>query len=382
MRPILLVLFLDVLAYSMLAPLLPTVLRTLAGADTPTAWLAGVLGACYAGMQLLSGPLVGILSDRYGRRPVLLACQAGTLLAFVLLANAWSVEVLFAAVLIDGLTGGNQTTAHAAIADLSSEEKRAHHLALAGAAFGLGATIGPALGALLATIGASIPIAACVIAAASLAITCIRVPESRPTRSTAAVTTHVLRQQPKVLLLLAAIFSANLSFVGLQANFSIFSADRFSWTMRETSAFFACIGICAVFTQGLLLPRVQRRLHERTLVLGGLPLLAAGLLGVALTPDPRGLFAAAAAAALGSGLALPTLSAVAVSAAEEQRGLLMGATQSLHAIASILAPLSAGAAYEFIGTGAPYLIGSACALVAAGIAACALHSSFAKTTHP
>ncbi|MCX6016894.1 MAG: MFS transporter [Chloroflexi bacterium] len=386
MRTVLFTLFLDVLAYSMIAPLLPFYVHDLAGAGAgvPVAWLAGMLGAGYAAMQLISGPLLGVLSDRHGRRPVLLACQVGTVISFVLLANAMSIEMLFVAVLVDGLTGGNLTAVHAYIADVSTPEKRAHNLALTGVAFGLGVTTGPALGSLLAMVNLHAAVVACIVAAASLILTASFLPESLPAeqrtvRSSGSLPHQLphqlprrlssrLSHRPAITLLLTAIFAANLSFVGLQANFGLFSAARFAWSMRETSGFFAFVGLCAVLTQGLVLPIAQRRFGDRRLIAAGLPLLALGLAGIAFASDARWVFPAAAIAAFGSGLSLPTLSAVAAHTAAEQRGLLMGATQSLHAIASIAAPLMTGAAYEFVAPGAPYLAGCACALIAAGAA--------------
>lgn len=374
MRAVLLILFLDVLAYSMIAPLLPFYVRDIAGDGAATAWLSGMLGAGYAAMQLISGPILGALSDRRGRRPILLACQAGTIISFAMLANATTIELLFAAVLIDGLTGGNLTTAYAYIADISTSANRTRHLALAGAAFGLGVTVGPALGSLLTTAGAPVPVAACLAATASFVAAAGFLPESQPSTQPAPRMAGTPRYDPVTIRLLAAIFAANLSFAGLQANFGIFSADRFSWTPSETSGFFAFIGCCAVIAQGLLLPAVQRRFGDRALITGGLPLLALGLAGIALADDARWLFPAAAAAALGSGFALPTLSAAAAHTAAEQRGLLMGATQSLLAVANITAPLMTGAAYAFVAPGAPYFAGCACAL----LASVAAHLAFVK----
>jgi DHA1 family tetracycline resistance protein-like MFS transporter len=135
----------DMLGYGMIVPLLPFYVQQQAGG----AVLAGLLGSLYALMQLLSGPVLGALSDRYGRRPVLLACLLGTGLAFILLGLAQSMGMIFLAVLLDGVTGGNLTTAYAYIADVTLPEERARGLGMVGAAFGLGMIGGPALGGLL-----------------------------------------------------------------------------------------------------------------------------------------------------------------------------------------------------------------------------------------
>jgi MFS family permease len=363
--------FLDVLAYSMIAPQLPLYLRSFADPTMPTAALAGTLGATYALLQLIAGPITGAASDRFGRRPVLLLCLTGTVGSFLLLANAASVPLIFAAVLIDGMTGGSLTTAYAHLSDISTTENRAHRLALAGAAFGAGITLGPAIGALLAANGAAAPPYALAVACANLALAARWLPRTRHnTVPSTQGTTQPLLGDRTLRGLLIAIFAANAAFAGLQSNFGLFSGDRFDWGGTETGLFFAFVGACAVFTQGFLLRILQRHIGPKTLIGGGLILLALGLAGIALNQSAPLLFPIAALAALGSGASLPTISAVAVEHIEEhRRGVLMGTTQSLTAAANIVAPLAAGVGYQWIAPEAPYFFGAACALCAATAAA-------------
>ncbi len=150
---IFLTVFIDMLGYGIVLPLLPFfVQRQGAGAA-----LTGLLGALYAAMQLIGGPALGALSDRYGRRPVLLSCLFGTAMAYVLLGLANSLALILLAIAIDGITGGNLSTAYAYIADITTPVNRARGMGLVGAAFGLGLMIGPAMGGLLSAHGLSTP---------------------------------------------------------------------------------------------------------------------------------------------------------------------------------------------------------------------------------
>lgn len=373
MAIILLILFIDVLCYSMIAPLLPLYIAQLGLEGLPTAPIAGALAALYAAMQLISGPVLGSLSDRHGRKPVLLACVLGTAASFALLATVHTLPALVLAVLLDGLTGGNLTAAYAYVADISTPERRAHRLALAGAAFGFGVMAGPALGGIVSAAGLYVPAqVAFGLALTNIATGALLLPESLPASQR--------RQQPRhrapgplrqlfglraVSWLLLAVFAANLAFAGLQSNFPLYSLTRFAWTPRDTGGFFAFVGLCAVITQGGLLRVLQPRLGDRRLIRGGLAVLATGLAGIALAAEGWQLFPATALAALGSGLSLPTLSALASARLRpDQQGLLMGGTQTLLAAANIAAPLLAGAAFEWLAPGAPYLLGAAFAITA------------------
>jgi MFS transporter, DHA1 family, tetracycline resistance protein len=380
---LLLVMFLDVLCYGMTLPLLPLYTQALGGA----AAMAGAIAAGYATMQLVSGPLLGALSDQHGRKPVLLVCFAGTVLSYTLVAGSlvsglplWPALVV--AVLIDGITGGNLSTAYAYISDSSTPERRAVALGTAGAAFGLGIMLGPVLGGTLSTSGLRLPaiIAAC-IALLNLLISTLWLRESLPSERRAAqlrwtlssgfdTLRALLREAPGSRGLLAAIFFANLAFAGLQVNFPLFSAARFNWNAQQISYFFAFVGLCAVLTQGLLLRIVRRFMHDHTLALSGLVALALGLLAVALVPSGAALYVAAGIAALGSGVCLPVLSALLSNALPDDRqGALMGGTQTIIALANIGAPLIATAAFTLIAINAPYL--TAAGIVLLGLVAAA-----------
>ncbi len=366
--------FVDMLGYSMMIPLLPFFVLRNGG----NAAIAGGLGSFYALLQLFSGPVLGSLSDRIGRKPVLLACLAGTAIAYALFGLAGSLWVLLAAVLLDGLTGNNLTTAYAYIADITTPENRARGMGLVGAAFGLGLMGGPALGGLLSDFGLSVPAyTAAGIALLNVLYGWIFLPESLdPTRrSVKPVSFNALAQLralfdiAPIRLLLASIFVLNLAFSGLQTNFPLFSHARFDWDPRQNGFFFAYVGVLAVFVQGFLYGRIQPIFRETRLAQAGLGLMALGLAGVAAAPAAWMLYPAVGLAALGSGVSIPSLTAlISLRVPASAQGQLMGGQQALLSLTNILGPALAGLSFQFIAIPAPYWIGSALAAIAAMIA--------------
>ncbi len=370
--PMLLVVFANMLSYGMIAPLLPLYAQNLGG-DATT---AGSLNATYALMQFVAGPALGALSDRYGRKWLLIACLLGTALSSALVAFAYTLTLLFVAVAIDGITGGNLTLAYAVVADITQPERRAHALAMAGAAFGFGVMAGPALGGWLSTYGLFVPpLVACGLTLINAAFAAIVLRESLPV---AQRTTQIKRasfnvfaalarlfRMPQIGLVLGAIFIANFAFSGLQTNFPLFSQQRFNWSPDQIGYFFAFVGLCAVFAQGVLMRHAQSWLGEWRVAQIGLVAFAVGLCGIALAPSAWMLYPYTAVAALGSGLSLPTLSAIASNRTPaNQQGALMGGTQTLFSVASIFAPLVAGALFVRVGESAPYVFGALCVMVA------------------
>jgi len=362
----------DMLGYGMVVPLLPFYVQQQAGG----ALLAGALGSVYALMQLLSGPALGMLSDHYGRRPVLLICLLGTSLAFMLLGLANSLPLIFLAVVFDGITGGNLTTAYAYIADITPPAQRSRGMGLVGAAFGLGMIAGPALGGLLSAQGLALPaFCAAGVALANALFGFFTLPESLPrARRTPGFAWHGLNSVAQLRglpglgagrLLLAAIFTLNLAFVGLQTNFPLFSRARFGWSSLQNGLFFAYVGVCAVVVQGLIFRWLQPRLGERRLAQTGLGLMAIGLAGVALAPAAWQLYPLIGLVALGSGISIPALTGlISVQVRADAQGRLMGGMQALLSLTSILGPALAGLAFEQAGPPAPYTLGGLLALVA------------------
>ncbi len=367
---ILITIFVDILGYSMMIPLLPFFVQKQGGG----AAIAGTLASLYAFLQLFSGPVLGSLSDRLGRKPILLVCLFGTAIAYATFGLADSLPFLFLAVILDGLTGNNLTTSHAYIADITLTEERSRSLSLAGAAFGLGLMAGPVLSGFLSGYGLSVPaFVAAGIALANTLYGLLILPESLPLekRTIYPVSFNAFAQLKGLLdirpirAMLIAIFLLNLAFSGLQTNFPLFSNVRFGWDAPQNGFFFAFVGVVAVFVQGVLYGRLQPRLGELRLAIFGLALLSLGMAGIALASIPWTLFPFVAVAALGSGSSIPSLSGmVSARVSGTQQGQLMGGMQTMFGLTTIIGPTLAGLSFERIGVSAPYWIGSGFALLA------------------
>ena len=358
--------FVDLLGYGIMLPLLPFYVRAQDGGAT----IAGALSSLYASAQLFAGPVLGALSDRFGRRPVLLVCLLGTSLGYLLLGLANSLPLIFLAVLIDGLTGGNLTTAYAYIADVTTPENRARGMGMVGAAFGLGLMAGPALGGLLSKYGLFVPaLTASAIALSNVIFGYFVLPESLPLerreiKPFSQMFNWVnqvagLFRQASIQKFLLALFLLNLAFAGLQANFPLYSNQRFQWTPTQNSYFYLYVGICAVFIQGFLFGKLQPRFGERKLALFGLACMVIGLAGMALAPEAWMLFPSVTVVALGTGTSIPSLTAlVSLRVLESGQGRLMGGTQTLLSLTNIIGPTLAGLTFELIAFSAPYFLGS------------------------
>lgn len=384
MSPSLLILFIsvfvDLLGYGIMLPLLPFFVQAQDGG----AAIAGGLMSMYSAVQLVSGPILGALSDRYGRKPILLLCLFGTASAYLLLGLANSLALIFLAVFIDGLTGSNLTLAHAYIADSTTSETRARGMSLAGVAFGLGLMSGPALGGLLSGYGLGIPaFVASAIAFGNTVFGFFILPESLPPerRESKPIPlvfswTDQFRSiflRANIQKFLVTLFLLNLAFAGLQTNFPLYSNHRFGWTPAQNSYFYLFVGVCGVFVQGYLFGKLQTRFGERKLIPYGLIFMSVGLAAMALSREAWMLFPAVVLIALGTGISIPSLTAlVSLRVPDHEQGRLMGGTQTLLSLTNIFGPALAGVTFELVAVSAPYFLGSILSLFALGVATLAL----------
>jgi MFS transporter, DHA1 family, tetracycline resistance protein len=297
--------------------------------------------------------------------------------------------LLFAAVVLAGAAGGTQATAQAYIADSTSPERRARGLGLIGAAFGLGLMAGPALGGLLSLYSLHAPaFTAAALALANAAFGFLVLPESLPAKL--RTPTPLRRLNPlsqlrgvlgirSIRWFLLAVFLLNLSFAGLLTNFPLFSNARFGWDAPSNAFFFAFVGACAVLTQGVLIGRLQPRFGEERLLIGGLSVMAAGLVLVAIVPYGPLLYPVVGVLAVGVGLAIPSLTAlISRRVSGREQGMVMGGLQAVISVTLIVGPVVAGLAFDHLGVPTPYWIGAllaALALLAASAAVMPGHKS-------
>lgn len=380
---ILVTLFLDVLGIGIVIPVLPGLVDAFVagGASAAAPWYAA-LAAVYALMQFLFAPLVGSLSDRYGRRPVILTCLLAFGLNYLILAVAPNLVWLFVGRVIAGVTGATITAANAYIADVSGPDDRARNFGLVGVAFGLGFIFGPALGGLLGDIGLRLPFyASAAVVLLNTLYGWLVLPESLPpearrpfslARANPLGGLSGLRAYPMVAGLAFAFLFFSLAQRGLETVFVLYTDYRYGWGPRENGLALALVGVMAVVVQGGLVRPAVARWGERRTIRIGLAISTVGFVGYGLAGQGWMMLAVIVVASLGAvaGPALQGLVAGAVPSAEQ--GAVQGSIASLLALTAIFAPLLSGALFAgFSGSGAilelpgmPFFAGAAFLAVA------------------
>ena len=356
----LLVLFLTILVnligFGIIIPLLPFY-ATSYGASPVT---IGLLFASFSISQLVAAPLLGEWSDRWGRRPVLILSLIGTTLSFVMLALATSLWMLFAARIIDGLSGGNITTARAYIADVTAEEDRAKAYGFLGAAFGLGFILGPALGGFFSHISYTAPIwVAAIVSLGATVLAWVWLPETlHRARAVSGSPWQALREiagRSQLRVLLAVDFIYWMSFAVYQTTFALFGANRFGFDAARTGYFLSAFGFLGVIVQGGLVGPIVRRLGERRTLTAGLLLAAIGWGGSAFTYSLPVFVLLLVPGAMGIGLCNATLSAlISHSAGADEQGRVQGAAGALESVGRAAGPVWGNGALQHFGEGSAY----------------------------
>ncbi len=370
---------------TLLVPILPFLVERFRS----DALTIGLLGASFSLAQFVAAPGIGALSDRYGRRPVLLLCMLGTSLGYLIFGLANALWLLFLGRIVDGITGGVISTAQAYIADISKPEDRSKNFGLIGAAFGLGFILGPAIGGALSQIDLNLPVfLAAGLAFANTILGYFTLPESLPKEK---------RQQGKlqsiwselnpigqlgniardknIRALVFGFFLFNFAFAGFQNNFAVFTRDQFQWDPVKNAQLFAYIGLVSSLVQGGLIRKLIPRFGEEILALWGLAFCSISVFAVAFLPAANWLYITQTLFALGVGLASPTLRGlISARTSAQEQGRALGGAQSLVSLAMVLGPLWAGAVYDYWGYTAPYWTSGLWIAVALGVTAFALKS--------
>ena len=397
------IVFLDLLGFGIIVPILPFYTRSFPGG---TEFVIGLLAASYSAMQFLAAPVLGSLSDRYGRRPIIVLSLAGGVVAWTLFGLADALWMLFLARSLAGAMGGNLSAAQAYVADITPEEDRASALGLIGAAFGVGFVFGPGIGAVLsfettiaavdAALPAVIPVtrfslpsfAAAGMSLAGAIVAFAFLPESR-TLAPDDGTGQVDRLSEVGMLveaarsaalrpLLTAFFVTSFAFSGVTVMFIPFVADVFGYTASQSALLLTYVGVLSVLVQGALIGPLTARYSSGRLVPAGAAALTVGLVGLPAThllggilPDLTWLvgFLDADLLALllvlgilpvGNGVLNVSLTAlVSTTAASDRQGSAFGVTQGAGSLARTFGPVVMGGLYTLFGYRIPFLLGAA-----------------------
>ncbi len=365
---------LDMLALGMIIPILPKLIQEYAGTTEEASKIFGLFGTAWALMQFLFSPVVGAMSDRFGRRPIILMSNIGLGLDYVLMAMAPSLSWLFVGRIISGITAASISTSFAYIADVTPAEKRAGAFGLLGAAFGIGFVIGPALGGLLATFGLRAPF----WVAAALSLTnalygALVLPESLPLdrrapfawRRANPVGSIMLLRRSRPLMNLALInFLDQVAHVVYPSTFVLYASYRYGWDTKTVALTLTAVGVFSMIVQGGLVRPAIKALGEKKTLLVGLASGVVGFAGYGLAPTGGWFWAFMPLAALWGLCSPPIQSMMSQQVDGTEQGKLQGANTSVQGIAAMIGPsiftLSFSNAVANGGmVGIPFLISSA-----------------------
>ncbi|HUJ64375.1 MAG TPA: MFS transporter [Acidimicrobiales bacterium] len=364
----------DLIGFGIVLPILPIYARRY----HTTSFEATLLVAAYSAATFVASPIWGRLSDRIGRKPVLLVSLVGTAAGSLITGLAGGMALLFVGRIVDGASGASISVAQAAAADLSRPSERSRLFGLLGAAFGLGFVAGPAIGALAALGGPRLPFfVAAGLAAANAVVAWRRLPETRPPDRRAGGPRPgpiaALMGARGAAALIAVAFSAMVAFSGFEATFAIFGQKRLGFDIASAAAVFTAVGALIVVVQGGLVHPLVSRLGEVRTLLVGLGANTAGLTLLAFSHSWSLAAPALVALTTGQGLVQTTMATALVSRSDpSSRGQILGAQQSASALARVLGPALLGALLGADASGAPYLVGAALTALAAGLVGVAL----------
>lgn len=377
---VVLIVLIDLLGFTVVMPLLAPFAEQYGFRE----WQIGLLFSAYPLCQLIAGPILGRMSDRYGRRPILIFSQAGTALSFLILGLSRNFTVMLLARMLDGASGGNILVAQAYVADVTTPENRSRGMGLIGMAFGLGFVLGPLLGGVLV----SLPIAEdwrlrlpFLVAAGFSTLAWIlvlsRLPESRPVGARNRESARVLSWRglvdtmtlPGIGQLMLLGFLSVLAFAALEGTLSLYLRRRMDWNARSAAFVFAGLGLLSALVQGGLIRRLVPRFGEPRLIGAGIAIVALGFAGLALASGALELAGAIVLVGVGQGLVGPSVSGLLsrITPASEQ-GAIFGTLSSAQTLARMISYSTANLLLGRISTAAPYWFGFGVYL-AAGLAA-------------
>ncbi|MBV8980068.1 MAG: MFS transporter [Acidimicrobiia bacterium] len=370
----------DLIGFGVVLPLLPLYAeRFHASAAT-----IGALFASFSLAQLVFAPLWGRVSDRVGRKPVLILSLVGTAVGTLLTGLAGALPLLFAGRIVDGMSGASVSVAHAAVADVAPPAERARLFGLLGAAFGVGFVAGPAIGALAALVDARLPFfVAAAIAGINALVALRRLPETNRRSAGVAATPpwtpqtgledEVVVESSRAVVrhvptLLVVAFVSLVAFSAFEVTFPLFGHARLGFKLTSTAGLFVAIGLLLAAVQSSLVHPAVRRFGEAGTLRFGLIVNGVGMLLLAAVHSWWLLVPALVALVVGQGLAMPALTATfAGSAGAKRTGGVLGVQQSANGLARVIGPLVGGFLFEHVGVAAPYVAGAVFMAVCAAL---------------
>jgi MFS family permease len=367
---------LDMIGFGIVIPLLPFYVQSMGG----SAEVVGVLLGTFAFTQMIATPILGRLSDRFGRRPIILASLFGNAVAMVIFAiaaeKAW-LPLLFASRILAGATAGNLAACQAAVADVTSGLDRAAGMGRVGAGIGLGMVIGPVLGSTISHLHPNAPpLAAGLLALIDLVGVYVLMPETRAVIATDASTPRAHHRtfrsavtDPPILAVMAIYFLTIICMTNVQVSLALLAGARLGWSATEVGHLFGLYGLMALLVQGGAIGKISRRFPSVNILVGSTFTIGLGMAAIGAAYSPTLLVIGVALAGLGAGFTNPTLASLASQhAGMGEQGTVLGFAQSAGGAARTVGPVWSGFLYAQLGAAAPFISGVIAAGLSLGVA--------------